>query len=581
MSVLENTPQETSINWRSKSKSAEHRWRKRVVVLSIVILSVALPVCRYGARFYNRWEQRHLVSQARELMDAGDYRKAALALQRTLELNPANLEASRLFAELGDKLETPEAVSLRERVSLLAPDSYDDAYALAATGLKFGSLAIAQEGLGIMKKLAPDNAKTHEIEARVLVDTGRPGQAQEEFAKSLKLDPGNELVQLEAAVLDIQSPDAAKREAARETLEKLRSAQAEHIGALRALATTYAQGPDPAKSVPLAKELAADPKATFQDRLVYLTILRGLRSPDFVSYLTELQSSASDPLQVAMLVGWMNNHRLALLARDWLKKLPVETTTKPPVALKLAESDVLVADWNALLALTKDPSWGNFEFMRLAFLSRALDEKGDKTGSDLKWSAAAALAANSPNQLDTLEKTAAGWGWDGRLEALLWSIAGSSNHPQQALQTLAGRYEKIGDTRDLYRVMSELLDHDVTNSQLKNDWAMLSLLLQADPNGAVQAAEELYDANPTNPHTAATYAFALYMTNRTDDALDVMRKLPQEQLNIPSISAYYGIMLAAIRSPDATKYLNQAKGVHFLPEEESLLAKAREAMAEK
>ena len=71
------------------------------------------------------------------------------------------------------------------------------------------------------------------------------------------------------------------------------------------------------------------------------------------------------------------------------------------------------------------------------------------------------------------------------------------------------------------------------------------------------------------------------MTNRTDDALAVMRKLPPEQLNIPTISAYYGIMLAAIHSPDASKYLNQAKSVSFLPEEARLMEKARQSVSDK
>jgi cytochrome c-type biogenesis protein CcmH/NrfG len=576
-----NTPPAPT-TWKSKTQQKEHRWRRRILLLLIPVLCIALPVCRYGRRLYVKWEQTRLVAKSRADMEAGEFHDAALSLQRVLQLNPGNLEASRLFAELGDRLETPEAVSLRERVSLLLPDSFDDAYALASTALKFNNLAVAQEGFMIMKKLAPDDAKTHEIEARIDLDTGRKGLAQTEFATSLKLDPSNEQVQLESAILNIEAPDAAAREAARQTLERLRGVQSTHIGALRTLAAIYARSGQTGLAVPLAKELAADPKATFQDRLVYLTILRISGSADFTPYLSGLQQDAeTTPLNAAMLAGWMNTHRLALLARDWLRKLPADMTRKPPVALKLAESDILAEDWDALMALTKDPDWESFEFMRLAYLSRAFLEKGNPDASAVQWDAAVALANSKPGQLDTLEKTAASWGWDGRLEKLLWSIAASSNHPQEALQTLAGRYEKVGDTRDLYHVMSELLDHDVTNSQLKNDWAMLSLLLQADPNGAVQAAEDLYDANSTNPHVAATYAFALFMTNRTDDALAVMQKLPQTDLDIPSISAYYGILLAAVRNPDATKYLNQAKGVHFLPEEESLLTKARSQMGEK
>ena len=167
------------------------------------------------------------------------------------------------------------------------------------------------------------------------------------------------------------------------------------------------------------------------------------------------------------------------------------------------------------------------------------------------------------------------------LEKLLWSIAATSNHPQEALQTLAARYQRIGDTRDLYHAISELLDHDSGNSHLKNNWAMLSLLLQADPDTATRTAQDLYNANPANPHLAATYAFALYMTNRTDDALAVMPQTPPGPVQHPLDFRLLRHHACRHPSPDAAKYLNQARSASFLPEEKRLLEKAAALVVEK
>ena len=569
------------MQWKSKTKRQERRLRKGVFLVSILLLSIALPVCRYGPRLYSRWEQHRLLAQARALLDAGDYRRSVLCLRQTLQLNPGNVEAVRIFADLADKTGKPDAVAFRERVSLLAPDSFDDAYAWATTALKYGDLAQAGEALAVLKRTGENREGYHEIAARIAVAARRPAEAKAEFSEALKLAPGDQPLQLEAAALDVQSNNAAVREAARQTLERLRKTPAQHTAALRALTAAYAFRGQLGPALPLARELATNSDASFEDRLIYLTILGSGRNPYFIAYLTGLQESVlNDPTRTAMLVSWLNTHGLAMMNSDWLATLPQDTVNKPPVAPETAETYILLAEWKKLKALTANPDWGDFEFMRLAYLSRALAQTGDSAGSDVQWKAAISAAADQPERLETLEKTAAAWRWDAKLEDLLWFIADNSKHPQQALETLANRYQHTGDTRKLYRAASGLLAHDPTNVALKNNWALLALLLHEDPDGALQAAQDLYNANSANPHIAATYAFALYMSNRTDDALDVMRKLPPEQLNIPSVAAYYGMMLAAIRSPEAGKYLDRAKEASLLPEEQKLLDKARRDIQE-
>ena len=53
-----------------------------------------------------------------------------------------------------------------------------------------------------------------------------------------------------------------------------------------------------------------------------------------------------------------------------------------------------------------------------------------------------------------------------------------------------------------------------------------------------------------------------------------MNTLSVEQLNNPTIGAYYGICLAAVRDEKARPYLDFAKQANLLPEEKALVDKA-------
>ena len=305
-----------------------------------------------------------------------------------------------------------------------------------------------------------------------------------EFTQALKLNPSNELFQLEAAVLDMQSTDPAAYEAARQILERLRASPAQHIGALRALATIYAARGQISRAIPLAKRVDRRSQSDLPGPAGLPQHPAGRQEPGLHSLSHQLAGRAPRPSLWSwpMLVGWMNSHQLAMLEPRLAQNAAARNHPEPACGHQSrARPTSCCRTGTRCEALTKNPDWGDFDFMRLAFLSRALFEKGDEPGSQVPWEKAAALASHRPDWLNTLEKTAISWGWDGRLEKLLWSIAATSNHPQEALQTLAARYQHIGDTHDLYHAMSELLDHDINNSHLKNNWAMLSLLLQADP----------------------------------------------------------------------------------------------------
>jgi len=551
------------------------KFRKAAIVLTCLFVVVGLPAAWFGPPLYSRWEQKRLTRQARDLMAQMDYRSAAGRLRRVFGLNPDNIEASRLMADLADKAGAPGAVGLHRRVCALLPNSFDDAFAWASAALNANDLDQAGEALAILRRTGPEDVRYYETAGRIATASGRPEEAGEDFAEALRIDPDNVNYQLESAANEVRSKDAAKRARALKKLDELSANPAVRLPALRALADDALRQDQIKLALFLGEKIATDPKATFSDRLAYLGALRFVRHPLFSSYLAELENSVKNNAEnTAALLSWMNSHSLAMVASSWISTLPAEMISKPPAAGEVAQSYLLLLDWKRLRAFASGGDWGGSEFIRQAFLARALRETGDVRGSQNHWNEAVSLASKWPPRLPVLERICTTWDWDHELEELLWLIAGTSEKPGKTLQLLAGRYESTGDTRQLNRVWAKVVENNPSDTAARNNLTMTSLLLDSGRDQATKDAAELAAKNPSNPDILSTYAFALHFQNRIDQGLELMRGLKPEELLRPPVAACYGILLADKGSADAAKYLDIAKKASLLPEEKKLVEEA-------
>jgi Flp pilus assembly protein TadD len=147
---------------------------------------------------------------------------------------------------------------------------------------------------------------------------------------------------------------------------------------------------------------------------------------------------------------------------------------------------------------------------------------------------------------------------------------------REALQTLYRYYTQQRDTSGLYRTLSRLLALMPDDKGIRNNFAQISLLLHPEANRAKEIARSLHESHPREAAYASTYAFALYRAGDIKGALKAMDQLTTEQLEDPSVAAYYGIFLAAAGQTDeATRYLQLGEKAKLLPEEEALTARAR------
>jgi thioredoxin-like negative regulator of GroEL len=173
--------------------------------------------------------------------------------------------------------------------------------------------------------------------------------------------------------------------------------------------------------------------------------------------------------------------------------------------------------------------------------------------------------------LGQLLQLAINWGWRGEQEQLLWRIADRSSETW-ALFSLMDLYFRDGRTEELRRVADYLLARSPQTALLKNNSALLSLLLARDFKTGTRLAREAYDAEPANPNFACTLAFALHRAGHTADALQLMKTLPEEALRRPNTAAYLSLLLRKTGDvAQADRYAALASPESLLPEERAML----------
>lgn len=552
------------------------RFYLKLVLGGLIALIVAIALIRAMHGGYVRWQERRLVRQAVFALEHGDYRTASLAARSVLDIKPTSAPAARVVAELAERGGDRVALEWRRKIAQLEPDSAEDAMALARCALQFNDPATAERALATVKESSRQTAGYHAVVASLAQARHDSAKAESEWTEAVRLAPNEKSYQLQLGIARFHSPDPAQHASGETMLQQLRADQNQRAAATRALiGEGTARHEDSTKLLQLAHELQDYPEATPNDRILYLDFLHQLGAPEFAGYLTTLEKKVeANPADLVILLSWMSQNNLNVLALDFVKSLPAGMTEKWPIALVIAEIYERLADWPRLEAATKSANWQQFDFLRHAYLARALRAEDKPAAAEHEWAIATKNASTDGASLLTLVKATSQWKWTDETTDLLWGLTKFPDKQNEALQTLYRVYRTNGDSQGLYRVLARLVEIDSDNLDFKNNFAQLSLLLEANPDKARQLAAEAYQKAPSNAAYATTYAYALLTKRDTAAALKVMSTLTPEQLQDPSISAYYGICLAADGNERAAAFLEAGKKAQLLPEEKALIEKA-------
>jgi len=542
------------------------------VLFGFVVGLFAFSSAREGVR---HWREGRFLRSAGAQFDQGHLEEAETLALRARELNPNSLAAADLLADITEKQNRADTVTWRAQIAQLDP-SLDHQLNLVSAALRFGELDVARRALQQVTLDDRQKAAYHVVAGWLSRAEGNKAEEERHFAAAVAQDPSNDLYKFNLAVLQIQSPEPEKNAAARNELERLSKVAEFRTEALRALLDDALRQNQTGAADDLAQELQMSPQVTFADYLRCLDLYRKLSPKKFDALLDKVRPvAARHPQDLAQLLDWMNQHELENEALKWSDKLPDEVTSRPPVAPAVAASLALTKSWSRLKRWTRSGSWGEEDYLRLAYQAYALlkaRRSSVEAEFDSLWSSALGAAGNHPERQLALARLASKWQLTEKAEALWLGLAQTPTARREALDALYRIYRASNDLDNLRLTAERLHDASPEEVELSANAARFALLLDQNVAKGRNLARQAYERAPNDPNAAVSYAFALYGMGRTPEGIDVLKKLSPEQLREPHAAVYAALLFdddnqAAL----ADEYLALARRGSIFPEEKQLL----------
>jgi predicted Zn-dependent protease len=547
----------------------------------IVLCCVAALLAGYASyRGYKVYKNKHLMSLAHEFLAKSDARNAVLAVQEVLHSNPNNLDAVRVMAQLSEASRSPAALVWRNRVVELDPHSFQDKLALAQTALTMRDYQTATNALAGVDAAGKETAAYQNMAGAVDAAANKFAEAETHFLEAARLEPQNPAPQLNLAVVRLHGTNTLDLEEARIALERLASNPTNsglRCQALRELTLDAMSHKHEDVGLALSKQLIQETNSAFTDRILRLEVLKETRGADFKPALNTYQrEAAGNQSEISELATWEMTKTSPADALTWLRSLPMNMQTNQPTTLLVAECYTTSKNWHGLQAWLEKQHWAELEFIRHAFMTRALRGQELPDAAKTEWEQALNSASGQKQSLVMLLRLATQWKWVNEGEDLLRTIVNRFPQEKWAAQALTQTLFAGGQTRSLMQLFKQELDRTPGNLKVKNNLAMTALLLNAKELKPYDLAREVYQQSPTNSSFAATYAFSLYLQGKKADALMVMQQLQPKDLDSPSIAGYYGLILKATGSGSKARvYFDWTSKAALLPEERQLFAQAK------
>ncbi len=549
----------------------------RKFILILLVFCVLAGGAVASRRYYRQWKVERTMSQARQAFERGDYHAALLWLRGALKANAANVEAVRLMGEFAELSQSPNAIAWRRRLVELQPTSVTNRLLLARVAIVHRDYDTAKTALDGVDTSGKKSAEYLKVSGSWAVATGQFPEAETNFREAMRLEPDNPIPRLNLAMLLVQRTDPQLAADGLQTLERLRTNAAVRDDALRHLALDAVRRTNYPRALSLVGELVRETNTPYSDRLLHLTILSDSKNPQLPGVLAGYQHEAStNAVQAFALSRWMLDSLGAMDAKAWLGSLSPGITTNLPVSLVMADACVAGAKWSELQAFLGPQDWAELDYLRMAYLCRALREQGLSSAARAEWSKALKAAEGRLDRLESLQLQTANWVWVPELEEVLWQIVNRFPAEKRAVKVLLDLLTLAGKTRSLLTLYAQEVRLDPGNLAIKNNLASIALLLNSSEHRPHELAREVYERQRDNPVFVTTYAYSLHLLKRSSEALALMNQLKPEDLEQPGIAGYYGLLLSAAGERTKAKaYFERSAQARLLPEEVELFKRSR------
>jgi len=541
--------------------------------------ALGLFLLTYGPETYSGWKEKRLLKRASAMLAQQDYEGADRAAREVVQKRPDSLTAFYILAEASEKQHQPDTVTWRWQIARLRPKDLDSQLNLASAALRFGQLDVARRALENVAPADRDRAAYHVVAGWLARAQGSEAEVEEHFAAAASQEPGNDLYQFNLAVLRIRSDVPEKSDESRKVLERLRKVPGFSAGSVRALLGDAVQRNELERADTLAQDLQMSQQVTFTDYLLCLEFYRKLDQSKFSALLEKVKPvAARNPSDLALLMEWLNENGLTADMLKWMEKLPAELTTQPPPAIAIANAFVEGKNWSRLKRWTRSSSWGESEYLRLAYQAYG-SKQSRQSAADVEfsslWHSAERAAADRPDREIHLARLAVKWNFSVEAEQLWQRVSKDAPSRREALDALYRIYRANNDLTNLYRTARRLHESSPNEPGVAADYARLLLLVEQNTAEGHRIAKEAYERTPADVKAAITYAFSLYGLGRSAEGIEIMKKLPAEELRDPHVAAYAAILLLdENQTAAAQEYIAAAQTAPIFPEEKKLLDEA-------
>lgn len=551
-------------------------WKGAVAGVLIAGLVAGIPLWAIPA-WKNHNEQKW-AAQARLLFSRGYYGLAYQNAARVLRHNQEQTEASRVLADLQERQGLPDAIAWRQTV-VRNDGSISSQLALAETAVKIEPPP-SSTAAAVFAKLPPEatnSVQYHTVVAQFETRNGSFAKAESHYLSALQQSPDNPELTLALALVRLQMRDAELVAAGEKSLIYLASNTNMVVQALRPLVMLNANRGDYAQSLKYSTQIIASESPTLEDRLAHVGLLFQMRDPRRQNYLETLQAQVSaNPLFVAQVAGWMTANRMSQETLAWIATLPTPIRTADVVLMAQSDAYIARGDWAGLDRFLLARPWGTVEYARQVMLSKAHRGLRQQRAATSYFQRSKELASGMSLRLINLTKLVNSWGWGPETDELLWEIFDRYPEVKWAEESLLARYGQGGNTDGLRQMFELQLSRAPDDPYVKNNLAMVLLLLKRDLPKAFELARQAHQQVPDSVPNLTTYAFSLFSQGRTQESFQLMKSIDSEQLKSPSIAAYYVIISEASGDrKGAEHYLAYALQARLLPEENALLDRAR------
>ena len=534
---------------------------------------------------YVRWDAKSRIARAEQALSEKDYKRAVLSLRAVLAADPVNADAIRMVARVLDAAASPEAVQWWSRLDSLQPENSDTILAWAAAAIKTGDTPTAERVLKMLAPAGRETAAFHVVSAKIAQSKKETEDAANHWAEAVRIAPDEPGHRLALGAIRLRSQDSKQRDEAIAMLTGLVEKTPPNLHAIRILLDYALRLEDWKRADALSKMLVADSSATISDKLHRLTALRKMGTQEAPGYLLDLRTAGlSNPSDLYLLFMWMNQNNLAMMVSEWSRTLERNVIGVVPVCVAVADAYARSSDWQRLREFLNEGAWGEQDYLRRAFLARALERLGEPEAGATEWKdgiSATRSRADAHERLEKMVRLAIGWGWEQRAQEVMWSLAGSPACPRWILDRLWLVAIEKRDAAQLQKLAGVLAQVDSKSVAFRNDSAFYSLLVRSDKGNPHGEAEKLFAENPGDASIALTRALSLFQQGEAAAAAALTGSMPADELKKPRIALYHAIFLtAAGKGANAAEFLVSAQGWKMYPEEKALLDRAK-TLAEK